>query len=762
MRSIRARFQHLGLQRRIMLYVTAGLLALSALFAFVALQAIQQSSDLIFHERLLVAQTVARVADDDLVHLQRELEGTSTSVSAPLAAHDLAGAESQVHALYEHWAFAYQFTRPCAIFLTDAQNRVLWSEPAAGDQIGLPLDQDAALQTALRSQQPTFASEAGSSLVSLAVPVRSQNQTLGFLVSHLDLQHVGQILEPSLDTSEPGYNVELLDNTGRVLAHVGPLKTSSPSIHWPLVEPFWRAHQAGVRLHNLQVNGDDHSHVIAYAPLTQLPWGVVVEQPVDQALLLPRSLETRFTAFGLGALLGGLALAWLTTRRVVGPVNALIHASQEIASGHLDHPLDISGADEVGVLARSFDEMRVELKESREEIARWNRDLEARVEQRTRELGALVLASHALTATFDLDTVFEILMKETRNVLPAAEGITLFLLDPATRTIAVRACSGFEMASPCANVGIAGRVFESHQPSLVRTAAEGDTVGSRVVHSALGVPLGVKGTPLGALVVYSFTQENAFSESDTPILQALANQAATAIENARLYAALAEKEQMRAQLLEQVIEAQEEERKRIARELHDDFAQTLTALTINLQSTMQNLPDGLNGTRQHLAETQALTSQTLQEINHWILELRPTVLDDLGLVPAIRWYAESRLEPEHAQVEVETVGLKNRLPTGIETALFRIVQEAVSNIAKHARARRVTIRLSTDGAHITLTVRDDGTGFQTREGFVLKDGMRGIGLLGMRERTALLGGSLRIDSEIGGGTRVEVEIPWNS
>jgi two-component system sensor histidine kinase UhpB len=212
--------------------------------------------------------------------------------------------------------------------------------------------------------------------------------------------------------------------------------------------------------------------------------------------------------------------------------------------------------------------------------------------------------------------------------------------------------------------------------------------------------------------------------------------------------------------LEKVIEAQEEERKRIARDLHDEFAQTLTALTMNLQSAMLNLPEEMGTLKQQLAETQALTTQTLEETGQWIRDLRPTVLDDLGLVPAVRWYAESRLEAAGTRVYVEALGFKRRLPAGIETALFRIVQEAVNNIAKHARARQAHIRLEMSDTSITASVGDDGVGFDSADALTLKDGMRGIGLLGMRERAALLGGTLAIDSHVGHGTRIRVEVPW--
>lgn len=231
-------------------------------------------------------------------------------------------------------------------------------------------------------------------------------------------------------------------------------------------------------------------------------------------------------------------------------------------------------------------------------------------------------------------------------------------------------------------------------------------------------------------------------------------------ETARLYTELEQKEAVRTQLLERVIAAQEEERRRIARDLHDDLAQVLSALTIHLQSAIQSLPADMAPLQQQFSETQSLTAQTLKEVSQWILELRPTVLDDLGLVPAIRWYAENRLDPLHVRVAVDAVGLKLRLPPDVETALFRIVQEAVSNIAKHAHARTVHIHLEASDHSVRASVQDDGVGFAADQALELQGGLRGLGLLGMRERAGLIGGTLTIDSREGSGTRVEVEVPW--
>jgi signal transduction histidine kinase len=232
-------------------------------------------------------------------------------------------------------------------------------------------------------------------------------------------------------------------------------------------------------------------------------------------------------------------------------------------------------------------------------------------------------------------------------------------------------------------------------------------------------------------------------------------------ENARLYQELQEKEAARTQLLQQIIAAQEEDRKRLSRGLHDDFSQSLTALTMTLQSALQTIPPGDSPLRQQLEQLQMLTVDTLGEASRWIQDLRPRLLDDMGLVPAIRSYAESRLEASGTAVDVQARGLEQRLPPEIETTLFRVIQEAVSNIAKHSHARhaRIGIELYESG-QVVARVEDDGVGFVPGKYLHATEGLRGVGLLSMRERVALLSGTLMIESTPGRGTLVRVEVPW--
>lgn len=780
-RRIGAGFAHLGLQRRIMLYVTAGLAIFSAVYGLLALRAIQQSTDFVFHERLLVAQVAADDVDVRMSRIQAQLEAVGAGVAAASAANHWTDAEGFLNASFGGSMALYGAEPLYSLLVMDASRRVIWKESSiraanAGDDIARSTLPNLSELVSTTVATGTAFDSSGSRVVHMVVPVWVGKAVVGFVVGEIRPDDIaGQWHSSSL--VESSRVLEIIDRAGALVASSQVVHVTSMSSHLPLVWPLWQAGRAGIVEHPLPSGG----HVVAFVPLQRFPWAVLLEQDEDEVLALPRRLLVQLASLGLLALAGALGLAWFTTRAVVRPITVLIRASQAIASGQLDHPLDVSGEDEVGILSRSFDEMKAKLKQSREEIARWNSELEARVGQRTRELAALVASSNALTSTLDLDVLFGILMKETREVLPAAEGVALLLYDEAAQALTARSSYGFDAdgLKPLRlqpGEAIAGQVFETRAPQLLRTPADVSTaqqnlsaensyhfqraVADREVQSALGVPVVSKGQCLGVLVVYSFRHAASFGDREAPLLQALADQAATALDNARLYSELREKEAVRAHLLEKVILAQEEERKRIARDLHDDLAQTLAALTIDLQSVVRALPPNADELRNRLSQSQQLATQTLKGINQWILDLRPTVLDDLGLVPAVRWYAESRLAPAGTVVAVEAVGIKRRLPATVETTLFRIAQEALNNTAKYAQASNVSIHFAAADGEITLEVVDDGKGFDALQALKLTDGTRGLGLLGMRERAALVGGAVSITSQVGQGTRIRVTVPW--
>jgi signal transduction histidine kinase len=228
----------------------------------------------------------------------------------------------------------------------------------------------------------------------------------------------------------------------------------------------------------------------------------------------------------------------------------------------------------------------------------------------------------------------------------------------------------------------------------------------------------------------------------------------------RLNQQLKEREERRGETLRKVISAQEDERKRIARELHDATSQELSALAIGLETALAAFPSDLSKTR--LAEAKALTVRALEELHRLILDLRPSVLDDLGLLSAIRWSAERHLEPKGIAVRCEFGDIETRFAPEVETALFRVVQEAITNIARHSKADTALIQCAERDGNLTIEIEDDGEGFDMAGLPPPGSRQRGLGLLGMRERVELLGGTLEVDSAPGQGVRIMLTVPLST
>ncbi len=230
-------------------------------------------------------------------------------------------------------------------------------------------------------------------------------------------------------------------------------------------------------------------------------------------------------------------------------------------------------------------------------------------------------------------------------------------------------------------------------------------------------------------------------------------------ELAKLNVALQHREAEKAEALRRVITAQEEERRRIARELHDETSQSLAALAIGLDGLRRG--DTLDATaRAQLDQASAVAVRTLNAVHGLCKALRPPVLDDLGLPSAIKWVADQSLAPRGISVRCEFTRLEERLPREVETALFRCAQEAITNIARHARAETVLVQCTRTATSLTLEVEDDGQGFDPASVRASEmAGGRGLGLLGIRERVELLKGTVELTSAPGEGTRVAIEVP---
>jgi signal transduction histidine kinase len=271
--------------------------------------------------------------------------------------------------------------------------------------------------------------------------------------------------------------------------------------------------------------------------------------------------------------------------------------------------------------------------------------------------------------------------------------------------------------------------------------------------SSIALPLVYGERVTGGLVI-STRQPHDFTDEEVNLLQSFAAQAAIALENARFFEQVREGRERLQSLSRQLVEVQEGERRNIARELHDEIGQLLTGLKLLLEMGARVRPEKVKA---RLSEAQALVNELITRVRELSLDLRPAMLDDLGVLPALLWHFERFTELSRVRVVFRHSGLEEqRFSPEVETAAYRIVQEALTNVARHAKVAEVAVRLWVDENTLDLRIEDRGAGFDPE---ATLSAAASSGLAGMRERAVLLGGRLTVTSTSGGGTQVMAELP---
>ena len=263
------------------------------------------------------------------------------------------------------------------------------------------------------------------------------------------------------------------------------------------------------------------------------------------------------------------------------------------------------------------------------------------------------------------------------------------------------------------------------------------------------------GSAIGTVGVVSV--RGPFQKRDIQLLDAIGNEIGMSVDRCRLNEEVRESRELRGELLRRATTTQEEERRRIARDLHDETGQILTALRLDLEKLALS-PPGVKGGKACIAQSLELCRQAEEEVDRLIHDLRPALLD-FGLVEAIDSYAETHLTPARIRVSTRVDGVEQRLSDAQETSVFRVAQESITNIVRHAQAKEVHVVLRFDAERFSACIEDDGCGFDVDQVGAAQSSRPGLGLLGMKERIELLGGNLSIESQMGRGTRVTAVIP---
>jgi PAS domain S-box-containing protein len=906
-RLVEQKWINVGLRAKMGVIVVIGLAGLLTIFALLSISTTRQATRRVLSERVWLAHLGADNLDSTFLHVKSLLSVVADQETLRDPQSSTAERNAALRTGFDQIAI---FSR--GVYLFDAQGRLLTSVRAVESDIDW--SRVAAIQHALDGEDfgLSLTTEKGP-WATIAVPVFGQaGEPIGALATLLDLTDPDiSPFEHPFDLGRTG-TLDVVEASGLVLISTRPERVLTVTDQADLLGKLFVAGEPAVETCvgcSAEESPESRDQVMAFSPLSQAPWALVVTQEADEVFAPVRRLTLLTFLLGMAAVVGALGLVWVTTSSVIDPLQLLTGAAIRIAEGDLATPICCRRGDEIGDLAESFDAMRARLNRSIEEIRAWNRELDTRVQERTR--AARLAQFEAQRARDDLRAIIDSLSDQLIVVDPEwrilqANRAAQEQLDSNDKGFIGQLCSELlhggqcqapERECPVPTVQVTGkstkithvyqdgggghkryvdivaspmyddsgtvtRVIElrrdvteekrmadalirrNEQLSILNAVAntvnqslnlrdilgqaldevlrltgidvgaiflQEDRLGNlellahrgmseEAAHlaSRLGmldgacggvlelgqmiivpdlsryrgrraeslkrerlstlvhVPLIAKGCALGSMCVGTRLQHD-FDTEEQELLEAIGNQIAVAVENARLYAEVQQKEQLRGELLRKVIAAQEEERRRIARELHDDTSQALAALLYAAEggTDMKDLAE----VQEMLQGMQQLAVRTLDGVHKLIFDLRPTMLDHLGLVPALRWFAQSRLERAGIRVTVEEKSATRRLPGEVETAIFRVVQEAITNIARHAAARNVHIAFEFTDESVIVEVEDDGIGFDLVEVTVLPDSGRGLGLMGMRERAELLGGQVDISTAPGYGTQVQIYVP---
>ncbi len=422
-------------------------------------------------------------------------------------------------------------------------------------------------------------------------------------------------------------------------------------------------------------------------------------------------------------------------------------------------------------LQRAHDELELRVQERTRELTQVNTELLALSETEHRQRQAaetLAAASRALTQSLSLDSALHTLLEHLGRCIPCDSACIMLPQDEVR--FGVRAAQGYERwidpqqvlgmtldARECSPIQT---LLAKQQSILIAdTRADSDAehpLGVAHARNWLGVPL-VAGDKVIGICGLDKAEPDFFSQSHVHLAEALVGQAAVAVQNAWLFEQVRAGRERLQFLARRLVEVQETERRYIARELHDEAGQALTSLMVGmrlLEREAQHPEAVIAG----VAELRRVADGVLEDLHRLAMDLRPASLDYLGLVAALRQYIEAISDKYGLTAQLETVHFDQRLPSDVETALYRIAQEAITNVVRHAQATRIDVLLEQDDGRLIVIVEDNGIGFSSTA-----ESQGGhLGLLGMHERTEMLGGTLMVESTVGVGTTVRVEVPYGN
>jgi len=386
----------------------------------------------------------------------------------------------------------------------------------------------------------------------------------------------------------------------------------------------------------------------------------------------------------------------------------------------------------------------------------------------------------------DVDSFLSFLIRETVDFFDSADAGIIYLFDKDRKQLISRAVLGYPEKATLISLkpgeGLPGQCLALGKPLLLTSALKierecSDTLTAKnlkyylhlqrklpPILSAVAAPLAFLGKSLGVIILeHHDMQTRKFNRTDLEKLEFICLWSSQITECLRLDQNLKDSNRSYRELLGKFLASNEAERKRIAREIHDEINHILLSVKLNLEDMGNSLPPDMIGSREKLITLQKYVGRAFDELHRLSFDLRPPGLDELGLPQALDWYITTISQDSGLPIKFEIIGMQYRKPAPVvETALLRIAQESLSNTIKHANASSARVKLHYTEHNLSLEVEDNGIGFNTRSLLDIHASTNNLGLLGMRERAEMCGGELNFISSPGNGTRIITRIPIDS
>lgn len=598
-------------------------------------------------------------------------------------------------------------------------------------------------QSILRLARPVYSDilpdgPEGSDVIVVAVPILTdQGELLGILAGmfRTGVREVssfyGGIIKQRI--GENG-DIYIVDSRGRAIYHQNSTRFGQDLSGLSVVQLVLSGESGAVRT----TSSAGQPIVAGFAPVPGTGWGLVHEENWRSITLASRSSQEFLVLLLALGIIVPILLVSIGVRRIMQPIEELIKGAQEVARGNFNQTIQARTGDEIEELANQFNLMAGQLQASYAQ-------LEQRVADRTQELATLYQADEELLAHLKLDDLLQALVDLAVDVIKADKS-SIMTWDSQHERWIIAAARGFkpetiEALKTASTRFIIGRVVETGEPAVVEDTLLHPAVNLRItdmegIRAFMHVPIIISGQVF-SIFNFSYVCPRQFSQEEQRIFIALANRAGLAIENARLY----EKAQQVATF---------EERQRLAREFHDAVTQTLFSSSLIAEVLPRLWEINPQEALRRLEELRLLTRGALAEMRTLLMELRPTALVEAELGDLLIQLGEAFTGQARLPVSVE-VSSQLSTPPEVKLSLYRITQEALNNIVKHANASQVTIHLDHQADVIRLSISDNGRGFDPDQ-----TSAHQLGLRIMSERASEIGADLQIDTSSSQGTQIQV------